>query len=175
MLLVVAWNKLYKTSLFKDLRYTENRIHEDEFMAHRVLGAADSIALTRDALYHYRIRENSITSAGKSQNMNRFDITDAFADRIGYCRSMMFGDIANLMLYTYFEGMKQLMAGFTDETIKQKHLYGVFRKKAAGIYFRYYADLDSYQRKDYLKMIMFTKKYRDEVLKARDKKNEYIK
>jgi glycosyltransferase involved in cell wall biosynthesis len=171
VLLVVAWNKLYKASLFKDLRYTENKIHEDEFIAHRVLGAADSVALIPDALYHYRIRENSITSAGNSQSIKRFDITDAFEDRIRYCRSMMYGDLVNIMLYTYFEGMKQLMAGFTDETIKRERLCPVFRKKAAGIYFRYFAGLDSYQRKDYLKLILFTRKYRSKVIELMERKN----
>ena len=35
--MVVAWNKLYKRELFEELRYNEGKVHEDEFMIHKVL------------------------------------------------------------------------------------------------------------------------------------------
>ena len=31
---VLVWNKLYKASIFDDLRFPEGRLHEDEFTAH---------------------------------------------------------------------------------------------------------------------------------------------
>ena len=169
VLLVIACNKLYKRTLFNNLRYVENKIHEDEHMAHRILGASDSISLITDPLYHYRIREGSITSAGKSQSLKKFDIMDAYEDRLKYCRSMMYGDIYILMLYTYFEGLKQLMVSYNDDTIEKNGLYHLFRQRAMKIYTRYFSDLDSYQKKDYLKMILFTGKYRSKVIELMEK------
>ena len=164
VLLVVAWNKLYKRSLFDNIRYTESKIHEDEHIAHHILGEADSVVLITDALYHYRIREGSITSAGKSQSLKRLDYMDAIEDRLIYCRSMMYGDVFIYMLYTYYEGLKQLMVTYSDETIEKNRLYAAFRQRAAKIYFRYFFELDNYQKKDYLKMILFTRKYRKRVI-----------
>ena len=33
----VAWNKLYKSSLFKELKFPEGKLHEDEFFINKIL------------------------------------------------------------------------------------------------------------------------------------------
>ncbi len=164
VLLVIAWNKLYRKELFEDLRFKEGVIHEDEFMSHRVISRADSISVLSDCLYHYRIRENSITGGSRMQDIKHLDIMDAFEDRLETVSNMMYGDIRILMLYTFFEGIKQLMVTFTDETIIKNGLMNKFRKRVLRMYFKNFKDLDNYQRKDYLKLIIFPNKYRNRVL-----------
>lgn len=60
LLTVVAWNKLYKRSLFEQLRYPERKIHEDEFLIHRLLDMCDRIVFTDRKLYYYLQRGGSI-------------------------------------------------------------------------------------------------------------------
>ncbi len=165
VLMVIACNKLYKASLFDNLRFPECRIHEDEFCAHRIIGKADVVSVITDPLYHYRIRVGSITANDKMQNLKHMDYLDAFSDRISGVSNMMFGDLLIFMIYTYYEGMKQLMVRYSEETIKKHDLYSFFRRKATSNYLKYYWKMDSYQRKDYLKLIIFPKKYREEVIR----------
>jgi hypothetical protein len=167
VLLVIACNKLFRRSILEKIRFPEGRIHEDEFTSHRFIGAADSLAVTTAKLYHYRIREGSITSGEKKQDLRHLDYLDALRDRLEYSETMMYGDLLIYMLYTYYEGMKQLMVMYSDETISQKKLLRYFRERASAIYFKYFNDLDRYQKRDYLKLIIFTKSYRNTVLRLR--------
>ena len=168
VLLVIACNKLFKRSIFDDVRFCEGRIHEDECAAHRILGASEAIALITQPFYHYRIREGSITSSDKQQSLKRLDYLYAMKDRLEYTHTMMYGDLVIYMLYTYFEGMKQLMATYTDETMKKHKLYSYFRSQAFKMYCRYYDELDGFQKKDYLKLILAPGKYRDNVIRLRN-------
>lgn len=174
VLLVVAWNKLYKRELFDDLRFKERVIHEDEFMAHRIIGKADSIAVITDCLYHYRIRANSITGKKRKQDIRHLDILDAFKDRIEYVDNMIYGDLLIYMLYTYFEEIKNLMVSFSEDTIRQNKLMHIFRFGVFDNYVSYFAKLDSYQRREYLKFILFPSKYREKVIEVLNKKHNSV-
>ncbi len=165
VLTVIACNKLYKRELFKEIRFAEGKIHEDEFLAHRIVSEADSMAVIAKPLYHYRIREGSITAPKKIQDLRHLDYLDALGDRIDCAGNMFFGDLLIYMIYTYYEGMKQLMVRYSQETIRDNSLYSLFRRKAAAIYMRCFFEMDSYQRRDYLKLILFPKEYRDEVIR----------
>jgi hypothetical protein len=58
---VVAWNKMYKRSIWHGLRYPEGKIHEDEFVAYDILKkATNGIYLLKDKLYFYLQRDGSI-------------------------------------------------------------------------------------------------------------------
>lgn len=57
---VVAWNKLYKKELLDGTPYPVGRYHEDEFIYHHLLLAANKIAFVCDPLYHYVRRSGSI-------------------------------------------------------------------------------------------------------------------
>ncbi len=174
VLMVLAWNKLYRRDIFTNIRYPAGKIHEDEYIAHRVISNASSIAVITDVLYHYRIRDNSITGANKSHNLKRLDLLDAFEDRIQSTNNMFFGDLQILMLYTYFEGMKELLISYSEDVFEQNGLYSTFRRKAFHIYCKYFTRLDGYQRKEYLKRILFLKKYRSWILKIISEKDDSI-
>lgn len=59
----VAWGKIYKTSLFHEVRFPVGRLHEDVFTTYRLIHEAGSVAVTDYVGYVYRINENSITTS----------------------------------------------------------------------------------------------------------------
>ncbi len=168
VLLVIACNKLFKKKLFDNLRFPEGKIHEDEFSAHRIIGSADSVATIAKPLYHYRIRTGSITAQDKSQDIRHRDYLDAMIDRLHCAKNMYFGDLFIYMLYTCFEGVKQVMYIFSDESIKKNRIYSYLRKKMLPIYFGNYKDLDSHLKRYGLKFFLLPAKCRDEEIIHRD-------
>lgn len=80
----VAWNKLYRRSLWETLRYPGGRWHEDEFVIHKLIDNIRKAVVTTDELYFYRKREGSIVNipAKKDLNCQHFDVVYALKDRI---------------------------------------------------------------------------------------------
>lgn len=66
-LYIVAWNKLYRTSIWNNLRFPVGKIHEDEFTSYIPLFHAREIACFWSPLYYYRQRNGSIMSLFKKQ------------------------------------------------------------------------------------------------------------
>ncbi len=62
----VAWDKLYRKSLFQSVRYA-GRVHEDTRTTHRMIAAAKRIVFTNDILYHYCGRPGSIVETPDPQ------------------------------------------------------------------------------------------------------------
>lgn len=58
---IIAWNKLYKRELFKDITYPKGKIHEDNLTTYKILSKAKKIKFIPDPLYNYYKRSNSIT------------------------------------------------------------------------------------------------------------------
>ena len=61
----VAWNKLYKLSLFKEnnISYPQGYYNEDVQTTHLLINKADNIILIDEVLYYYFQRKDSITGA----------------------------------------------------------------------------------------------------------------
>lgn len=57
-----AWNKLYKKSLFKNIRYPVSKNYEDIYTTFKLINKAKSFATYNKSLYLYRIRNGSITN-----------------------------------------------------------------------------------------------------------------
>lgn len=62
----VAWRKLYKRSLFQEIRYPVGRYHEDVFTTYKLVAISDSIAIGSEVKYLYRIRPSSIMQSSFS-------------------------------------------------------------------------------------------------------------
>ena len=69
---IFVWNKIYKRSLFDNLRYKEGMIYEDEFLAHRILYRCNKVSIINEALYYYVQRKGSIVNSPFSSK--KFDI-----------------------------------------------------------------------------------------------------
>lgn len=75
----VAWNKLYRAEVWKLLHYPEGRLHEDDFVAHRLFWRCDKVVCVNKVLYHYRQRSGSIMLSGVKPAS--FDAVDGLVDR----------------------------------------------------------------------------------------------
>lgn len=72
---IMAQLKLYRKEIFNVLCFEKGRLHEDEFICHKVFNAATNIFVYDKSLYYYRQTPNSIvTSRPKLKNL-----TDSFA------------------------------------------------------------------------------------------------
>lgn len=68
---VAAWNKLYPRWMWENIRFPVGKICEDAFTTYMLVHSAKRIVQIPEALYCYRIRENSImTSAFRLQRMD---------------------------------------------------------------------------------------------------------
>lgn len=69
---MVAWNKLYKKTLFGDheqgVRYPKGKIFEDGYTTYRLIYQAQKIAHIKIPLYYYRQREQSIMRENADKN-----------------------------------------------------------------------------------------------------------
>lgn len=79
-----AWNKLYKKCLFQDLRFDNGKLHEDEFIIHKVLFLSDKVVFMPDLLYYYLIRQSGIM--GTENTRTRADGVQACIERYWFCK-----------------------------------------------------------------------------------------
>lgn len=59
----VAWGKIYKTSMFKAVRYPVGRYHEDVFTTYKIVAQCKRIFVGSKKYYYYRIRTASIMTS----------------------------------------------------------------------------------------------------------------
>lgn len=105
--MVVAWNKLYRRTLFQTIRYPEGRIHEDEAIIHELIGASRRVAWLEEIHHFYRETPNSITTNRFSYK--RLDAIWAKEQRIAWFESQGMHELADrtriaamsLMMYLY--------------------------------------------------------------------------
>lgn len=88
LITVVAWNKLYKCDLWKDLRYPRGYIHEDEFVIHELLHMARKTVYTDAKLYYYLQRADSITGKIKLKNIQ--DVMEAYEHRLRFLKKYQY-------------------------------------------------------------------------------------
>lgn len=55
----VVWNKLYRKSVLKDIRFPSGKHVEDEFILHHVIIASEKTVCISDVLYNYLLRDDS--------------------------------------------------------------------------------------------------------------------
>lgn len=82
---VVAWNKMYRTSLFREnsIIYPVGKIHEDCFTTWKLFLKSDKIVVSALPLYFYRQRKNSIMS---NSNLDKeIDLVEAYSEVLRYC------------------------------------------------------------------------------------------
>ncbi|OZG64365.1 glycosyltransferase family 2 protein [Bifidobacterium eulemuris] len=103
--LIVAWNKLYPHFVWKDLRFPEGRIHEDEYVLHQILDRCSAVALLPDALYHYVSREDSITH--KEGSIERLDRLVALVERLRYSFLKKYAECSEPILRKVFFESRQ--------------------------------------------------------------------
>jgi hypothetical protein len=90
---MTAWGKLYDKLLWTEIRFPVGKVHEDEYVAHRLLFASREVAVSRAKLYSYFQRNDSIMQDG---NMKRkLDLIGAFWDQIDFFKERGLLDLMN--------------------------------------------------------------------------------
>lgn len=82
---IVAWNKLYKSSIFCGLCFEVGKQHEDQFIIHYIVDRCNIIASTKRDLYYYVQRKGSIMAKGI--DVHTMDVGEALIDRYYFTRS----------------------------------------------------------------------------------------
>lgn len=82
---VMQMNKLFRKSIFSDLRFPVGKYHEDEFLIHYEFEKAHSVAATKEHLYFYFQNPNGIM--GQMTAQKRLDGMEAFVDRLKFFSS----------------------------------------------------------------------------------------
>lgn len=105
----VAWNKLYKRSMFAQERYPKGKIHEDEFVTYKLVDRAERIVYLKENYYFYVQRNQSIMQIGFSQK--RLHRLEAYQEKLEY--------FAESQKWDYFQehllGMRCLILQYVDE------------------------------------------------------------
>lgn len=126
---IVAWNKLYKKSLFKNIEFAFGKLHEDEFTTHKLFANAKTIAITNTPLYFYYYNTDSITT--KKIKNNRLDAIEAIQSRYYFFREKSYLDLCKntgvQLLHIFSDFQSKNKADFLDyysfqNIIKQKYL-----------------------------------------------------
>ena len=112
--IVVAWNKIYKRSLFDNLRYKEGVICEDEFLAHRIFYKCNKVSIINQKLYYYIQRKGSIINSPFSPK--DFDKIYAIKDRVDFLNEKKITNLIDkaeksfmdYFVWNYFTGYQRL-------------------------------------------------------------------
>ena len=104
----VAWNKIYRAKIFKQLRYMPGKCMEDNFIIKSVIEQCDSIYVTNEVLYYYLQRPDSIMGRFSIKHLDgveaQLDICNYF-NGIGWqdCSQMLLTSITNSLFRAYRE------------------------------------------------------------------------
>lgn len=97
---IMSWNKLYKASMFDNLRFPVGMLNEDEFTTPFIIDRCTSYLVMDDNYYAYVHRQGSIMHSKFS--MKRFDILEAFQHRLKYFSLKYHRKYDEVIMYHYF-------------------------------------------------------------------------
>ena len=117
----VAWNKLYKSEVFGNIRFRLGKYHEDEFWANDIYQMDIKVIMIPECLYYYRQRDNSIM--GKKSIARNLDILEAFQERIYiYLQEEKYADQAYKVLIYSLEYLEESKRLITNEAERKKYI-----------------------------------------------------
>lgn len=96
---VVACNKLYKRELFDNLEYEKGRLHEDEFIAHKLLYKSKKITYLPIELYYYLQRKEGIIRSEFS--LKKLDAVEAYRIRVDFFKTIKQKELVKKAEYSY--------------------------------------------------------------------------
>ncbi len=97
--MILPWSKLYKSNLFKGVKYPDGKIYEDEYTTHKLLYKARSVSYTNEQLYYYLQRKNSITEYNQFQ-MKKLLSLPAFKERSNFFKKKKLKKLYDKSIYS---------------------------------------------------------------------------
>lgn len=86
--IITPWGKLYKKSLFKDVRYPFGKIHDDEFTTYKLIYNAKRIVVSNKKLYFYYLHDASSMEKTKFSLESRMESIEFLSERIQFFESI---------------------------------------------------------------------------------------
>lgn len=150
---IVVWNKLYRREVYKDLRFPDGKINEDEFTTYKAFDKCNKgIVTTNQELYYYRYNENSIM--GRKFNAKRLDALDAFEERKEYYREKAYTELYEKTVEKYQNILKTYYL-LTKKYIKSSNKYLNLIKKRAKENNIHYKKLTNISKREKIMMTFF--------------------
>lgn len=163
----VAWNKLYKSELFEQIRYPYGKIHEDEFTTYKTIDLAETVAYTEEELYYYVQRQGSIMDNGfdkrslhrleaYQERMALYSLTGRYQwyEKILYLYRLFLLKWTELLLKTNKENLEWLIPYkkyYNQQVLKNVWKLPVGKRKIGYLYYALAAKL--YYKNRYLKKL----------------------
>lgn len=97
--MIIACCKLYKGSLFNEIRYPVRKYHEDEFVTYKLLYKSNKIVVTDAKLYYYLKRANSIT--GSTYSIKRLEKLEALEEAVMFFKNENNKELTYLAEFRY--------------------------------------------------------------------------
>lgn len=110
---MVQWNKLFKRKIFDKLRFPLGKYHEDEFVIHREIAAANCFVLINRCLYAYVQRKSSIM--GNNDIKKMLDASEGFIDRVEFFDSIGWEHARNGAYFTIINYLLIIFERSTSE------------------------------------------------------------
>lgn len=120
----VAWNKLYKKSLFHDnnVIYPKGRLYEDTFTTYKLLYNSKKVVLIAEPLYNYRIRSGSIMKSSITLKKTK-DWFDSEKDAVEYFREKHEIEFMSLAANSFFKAQIKFYKKMDSSTPEECKLY----------------------------------------------------
>lgn len=112
----VAWNKLYKAELWKELRYPVGKIHEDEATIYKAIYESKIVVFVPENYYKYYKRANSIM--GSTQGGKKQDYLEALSNRIVFFKKAHEKYLAEVSEVAYLDYLRYLYRNIKDKSEK---------------------------------------------------------
>lgn len=121
---VVSWGAVYRKELFEYIWFDEGKIHEDEFIFHRIYDRAPWICYVDLKMYFYTIRWNSLSKRNGNFRPH-VDKVEALTMRALYLKEQ--GKERELLI-TARDILSQIIAVY-DDAENKRAVYELFRKR----------------------------------------------
>ena len=115
---IVSWNKLYRKSLWDNIRFPKGRIHEDEATTYKIYDKCSRGVYIKDKLYAYYLAEQSITR--QSFSAKRMDWFTALKERIDFFEQRKEYLLALQSCKTYADASIRFYKRYLEETDNSK-------------------------------------------------------
>lgn len=115
-----AWNKLYRASLFNDIRFKDNRYYEDYLYIYNITKRMRSIYYIAKPYYYYRIRDNSICTNHSHLEDFEKNFQEIKADIISNGDNRLIGSV-NIAEVNYYLRMCRLYINDNTAFYKYRH------------------------------------------------------
>ena len=122
---IIPWGKLYRKSIFDDIRFPVGFINEDDFTIWKFYYNAKKIVVTNQKLYYYTINPKSIMASQKRKpNLNYFN---AYKERIEFFENKGENDLVSVSRIQWMKSLVMMTSNKNLSEIQYREIRQVFK------------------------------------------------